>query len=97
MTEPVNDAPTSEPSPLHLRDRLLAVLTEYETKEAPQAVEAVCSQLSNWMNLLADSWIAPGEFDVDMGIRRASAELLKGLAHGIDAAAPVSPQDPGVQ
>lgn len=94
----MSDQPSTVPDPMYLRDRLLATLTEFQVQDGPLAVEAVCDQFCSWLRVMADGWIAPNEYAVDMGIRRASAELLRGLAEGIEAGAPdVSPQDSGVQ
>lgn len=85
------------PDPIYLRDRLLATLTEFGVQDGPVAVEAICDQFCSWLRVMAEGWIAPNEYDVDMGIKRAASELLRGLAEGIENGRPVSPQDLGVQ
>lgn len=96
-----NSDQPAPPNPLFLRDRLLATVVEFgvKTEDGPLAVESVLRQLTSWMREMASQWQSDNTYDVDMALKRASAELLKSLADGIDAGAPdeVSPQDPRVQ
>lgn len=87
---------TTPPPPPGLRDRLFAVLSEYEVKEPYAAVESVCDQFVLWLRQQSQALLEePGE---TMLYGRASAGLLDGLAQGISNAAPqkITDQDPGV-
>lgn len=90
----LTETPTS-PVPPGLRDRLFAVLTEYEAKEPLAAVEAVCDQFALWLRQQAE--VNAQEIGDTMLYGRAAAAVLDGLAQGITNAAPqVTDQDPGV-
>lgn len=90
--------PRPEISPLHLRDRLYATLTEFEVKEPVQAVEAICEQFAGWLRLVGKDWYDRAAFTGDLAIASAARPLLDGLADGISEGAPgVTNQDPGVQ
>jgi hypothetical protein len=80
---------TPHVSQLHLRDRLLATLIEYNTVEPENAVESVCAQVSGWMRATADDWHNQAAIEGDVtGYGKAAALLLQGLADGIEAGAP---------
>lgn len=89
-------SPAPGTSPLHLRDRLYATLTEFNVSEPGQAVEAVCAQFTGWLRTMGEDWYERAVFSGDVGIVMAARNLINGLADGIDAGTPVSPQDPGV-
>lgn len=91
---------TPEYEPFHLRDRLLATLTEYHVVEPMQAVEAVCDQFTSYLRAQATDWHRLAAADGDMIYGKAAAMMCQGLADGIEAGRPpadVSPQDLGVQ
>lgn len=84
-----------------LRDRLAKSLSFYaEADDVRAAVEAVCQDMSGWLQAMAQDWrqIASESGDM-MGYGKAAASLCEGLADGITAGAPdkVTDQDPGVQ
>lgn len=97
-----------EPKPtFFLRDRLLAVLSEYEVKDPPGAVEGVCGVMTQWLRVQADEWHEQGGVSGDvMGVAKGAALLCQALADGIEAGRPqqgqapsgtdVTNQDPGV-
>jgi hypothetical protein len=83
---PEEQSPVSQ---LHLRDRLLATLIEFNVDEPVQAVEAVCAQLAGWMNATAEQWFTQAAVEGDVaGFGVAASRLLQGLADGIQAGAP---------